>query len=84
MATITKRRAASFRLPNYLLEGLKIEAKRQHRSVNNLVEFVLLNSLFHKPNAETLEAMAECKADVELEELTDENIDHLEEYIRSL
>ena len=84
MATTTKRSATSFRLPRYLLEGLKAEAKRQHRSVNNLVEVLLLESLYHKPNAETLAAMEECKSGAELDELTDENIDNLEEYIKTL
>ena len=62
MATTTKRSATSFRLPIYLLEGLKAEAKRQLRSVNNLVEVVLLESRNLEPNAETLAAMAECKS----------------------
>ena len=84
MTTTTKRSATSFRLPLYLLEGLKAEAKRQHRSVNNLVEVFLLESLYHEPNAETLAAMAECRSGVELDELTDETIDNLEEYIKTL
>ena len=84
MATVTKRRATSFRLPNYLLDGLKTEARKQHRSVNNLVEVFLLDALYHKPNAETLAAMTECESGGELEELTAENIENLEEYIRSL
>lgn len=67
MATTIKRKAASFRLPSYLLEGLKIEARRQHRSVNNLVEVVLLKSLYNEPNAETLAAMKECESGVDLE-----------------
>ncbi len=84
METVTKRRATSFRLPNYLLDGLKTEARKQHRSVNNLVEVFLLDALYHKPNAETLAAMTECESGGELEELTAENIENLEEYIRSL
>ena len=84
MTTTTKRSATSFRLPIYLLEGLKEEAKKQHRSVNNLVEVFLLESLYHEPNAETLAAMAECRSDAELDELTDEHIDNLEEYIKTL
>ena len=51
MATTTKRKAVSFRLPSYLLEGLKAEGGRQHRSVNNLVEVVLLKSMYSEPNA---------------------------------
>ena len=84
MATTTKRSATSFRLPLYLLEGLRAEAQRQHRSVNNLVEVFLLDSLYREPNAETLAAMEECRSGVELDELTEENIDNLEEYVKTL
>ena len=84
MSVTTERRATSFRLPTFLLESLKTEAHKQHRSVNNLVEVVLLNALYNEPNAETLAAMAECESGVELDELTDENIENLEEYINTL
>ena len=84
MATTTKRRATSFRLPTYLIEGLRAEAQKQHRSLNNLVEVYLLESLYRRPNAVTLAAMEEVKSGAELDELTDENIDNLEEYIESL
>jgi hypothetical protein len=84
MATTTKRRATSFRLPTDLLEGLRAEAQKQHRSVNNLVEVFLLESLYREPNATTFAAMAEVKSGAELDELTDENIDNLEDYIKSL
>ena len=75
MATTVKRRATSFRLPIDLLEGLRAEAQKQHRSVNNLVEVFLLESLYREPNATTLAAMAEVKSGAELDELTDENIE---------
>ncbi len=75
MATTVKRRATSFRLPTDLLEGLRAEAQKQHRSVNNLVEVFLLESLYREPNATTLAAMAEVKSGAELDELTDENIE---------
>ena len=84
MATTVKRRATSFRLPTDLLEGLRAEAQKQHRSVNNLVEVFLLESLYREPNATTLAAMAEVKSGAELDELTDENIDNLDYYIKSL
>ena len=84
MATTVKRRATSFRLPTDLLEGLRAEAQKQHRSVNNLVEVFLLESLYREPNATTLAAMAEVKSGAELDELTDENIENLEDYIKSL
>lgn len=84
MATTAKRRATSFRLPTDLLEGLRAEAQKQHRSVNNLVEVFLLESLYREPNATTLAAMAEVKSGAELDELSDENIDNLDDYIKSL
>ena len=84
MATTVKRRATSFRLPMDLLEKLRAEAQKQHRSLNNLVEVFLLESLYREPNATTLAAMAEVKSDAELDELTYENIDNLEDYIKSL
>ena len=84
MATTVKRKATSFRLPTDLLEGLRAEAQKQHLSVNNLVEVFLLESLYREPNATTLAAMAEVKSGAELDELTDENIDNLEDYIKSL
>ena len=84
MATTVKRKATSFRLPMDLLEKLRAEAQKQHRSLNNLVEVFLLESLYREPNATTLAAMAEVKSDAALDELTDENIDNLEDYIESL
>ena len=84
MATTVKRRVTSFRLPMDLLEKLRAEAQKQHRSLNNLVEVFLLESLYREPNATTLAAMAEVKSDAALDELTDENIDNLEDYIKSL
>ena len=89
MATTMKRKAVSFRLPSYLLEGLKTEAGRQHRSVNNLVEVVLLKSLYSEPNAETLAAMKECQSGVELEdfdpnELQPLDLSSFESFMQSL
>ena len=43
--------------------------------MNNLVEYVLINSLFHEPNAETLAAMEECKSGVELEDFDPNELD---------
>lgn len=84
METTTKRRVASFRLPNYLLDGLKTEARRQHRSVNNLVEVYLADALHCEPNADTLAAMAECESGGRLDELTEDDIENLGDYIRKI
>lgn len=83
MATTTKRKATSFRLPTFLLDGLKTEAQKQHKSVNSLVEVYLIDALHNEPNADTLAAMAECKSDVKLDELTDYDIKNLGDYIKN-
>ena len=57
------------------MEGLKTEARRQHRSVNNLVEVALLKSLYNEPNAETLAAMKECQSGVKLEDFDPNELD---------
>lgn len=84
MKTTTNRRTTSFRLPAYLLDGLKAEAHKQNKSVNNLVEVYLMDALYHEPNAETLAAMKECESGKELDELTSDDIENLEDYIRKL
>jgi predicted transcriptional regulator len=52
MAT-TIRKPASFRLRADLLEGLKRNAARENRTLNNYVESVLLDIVYHEPNSET-------------------------------
>ena len=74
-------------LPAYMLGGLKEEAKRKKQSLSSLVEQTLhdsLFSLFHQPNETTKAAMREAEAGIELEELTAEDIENLEQYIASL
>lgn len=53
MATTTIRKPASFRLRADLLEGLKRNAARENRTLNNYVESVLLDIVYHEPNSET-------------------------------
>ena len=57
--TTTIRRPASFRLRADLLEGLKRNAARTNRSLNNYVESVLLDVVYNEPNEETKEAIRE-------------------------
>lgn len=52
----------SFRLPEYLVDRLAKVAKEKHRSVNNLVEVLLFDAVFHEPNEETLAAMREAES----------------------
>jgi broad-specificity NMP kinase len=59
MATTTIRRPASFRLRADLLEQLKKNALRENRTLNNYVESVLLDIVYHEPNALTRAAIEE-------------------------
>lgn len=59
METTIVRRPASFRLRADLLEGLKRNAARENRTLNNYVESVLLDIVYHEPNEETKEAIRE-------------------------
>ena len=59
METTIVRRPASFRLRADLLEGLKRNAARANRSLNNYVESILLDIVYNEPNEETKEAIEE-------------------------
>lgn len=69
MSTVTLRKQTSFRLSRELLERLQAEAKRHNRSVNNLVESVLMAFVAERPNAVTLAAMREAENNDNLEVL---------------
>lgn len=60
-ATIQRKQTA-FRLSESLLEDLKIRAMQCNRSVNNLVESILMQALYNTPNAETIEAIEETRS----------------------
>ena len=62
MATSIIRKPASFRLRSDLLEGLKRNAARENRTLNNYVESVLLDIVHHEPNAVTMAAIKEVKS----------------------
>ena len=68
METIVRntRRRASFRLPGYLIDKLKSEAKNSNMSMNSMVERTLLGAMYYEPNEVTLEAMRECQSGVDL------------------
>lgn len=50
-----------FRLDVELVDRLKDMARKNHRSLNNLVECILLEVAYREPNEETLAAMKEAK-----------------------
>lgn len=63
------RKQTSFRLSEDLLSRLQAEAKRRNRSLNNLVESVLMAFVADKPNKITLAAMKEAETSETLETL---------------
>ena len=59
METTIIRRPTSFRLRADLLDGLRRNAKRENRTLNNYVESILLDIVYHEPNDVTKAAMEE-------------------------
>lgn len=77
----TIRKQTSFRLSTELIEKLQIEAKRHNRSLNNLVESVLMAFLADRPNKTTLAAMKEAESSDSLETL---DLNNFRSFIDSL
>ena len=61
MDTVIEKKAHVFRLPVYLLDRLKELAAKDRRSLNNYVEGLLLDAIYHEPNEVTLQAMKEAQ-----------------------
>ncbi len=81
METTVERKQTSFRLRTDLLKRMKNEASKEHRSLNDLVESILMDNMYFQPNETTLAAMREAESGVELEAL---DLDHFDEYIKTL
>lgn len=79
-ASIT-RKQTSFRLREDLLKRLQEEAKRHNRSLNNLVESVLMAFVAERPNNTTLAAMKEAETSDNLETL---DLDNFRSFVDSL
>ena len=62
MSTTIESKQTAFRLSTALMERLRIEAKRENRSLNNLVEVLLTESLDRRPNPETIAAIEEARS----------------------
>lgn len=62
METAIRKKATMFRLDIDLVERLKEMARKNHRSLNNFVECILLDVAYREPNEETLAAMEEAKS----------------------
>jgi len=80
-ALIIPRKQTAFRLNESLLERLKIEAKKENRSLNNFVESALMKAVYRKPNATTLAAIKEAQEDINL---TDIDMTDMQTFLKSL
>ena len=81
METTKDKKITAFRLRTSLLERLKLDAKRQNRSLNNYVETLLMDATYRNPNTETMAAIEEARSVKELETL---DIDHFKDFVASL
>lgn len=81
METTVERKQTSFRLRKDLLERLQVIAKQENRSLNNFVESALMDVIYRKPNATTLEAMREAESGKELETL---DLNNFKDYVANL
>lgn len=81
MDTTVHRKQTAFRLKTDLIERLRLEARRENRSLNNLVEVILSEALDRKPNPETMAAIEEARSGKELETL---DLEHFDDFIAAL
>lgn len=57
-----EKKSHVFSLPAYLLDRLKELAAKDRRSLNNYVEGILLDAVYHEPNETTKAAIKEAKS----------------------
>ena len=62
MEATVQKKATMSRLNVDLIERLKEMAKREHRSLNNFVECVLLDVVYNEPNEDTKAAIEEARS----------------------
>lgn len=55
------RKQTSFRLREDLVKALQEEARKANRSLNNLVECLLMAAMYSEPNEETIAAIEEAR-----------------------
>lgn len=70
------RKQTTLRLGADLMDRLREEARREHRSLNSLIEAILARAMEYRPNADTLAAIEEARSGKELETL---DLDHFED-----
>ncbi len=61
MEAAIQRKATMFRLSTDLVERLKEMARREHRSLNNFVECILLDVAYNEPNELTKASLEDAR-----------------------
>ena len=80
-ATVAIKKQTAFRLRTDLIEKLKRKAAKEHRSLNNYVEMVLMSAVEEEPNEITEVAMQDAKEGSGLEIL---DLKKFKEFVASL
>ena len=62
MDVVKRKKQTTFRLSAELRGRLREKAAEEHRSMNDLVEGILLDALYYEPNEETIAAIEEARA----------------------
>ena len=83
MELSVEKKAHVFRLPSFLLDKLKELARKDRRSLNNYVEGILLDAVYHEPNETTMAAMKEVESGV-LKHVPDLDLSSIEAMERSM
>ena len=83
MELSVEKKAHVFRLPSFLLDKLKELAKKDRRSLNNYVEGILLDAVYHEPNETTMAAMKEVESGA-LKHVSDLDLSSIEAMERSM
>ena len=83
MELSVEKKAHVFRLPSFLLDKLKELARKDRRSLNNYVEGILLDAVYHEPNDTTVAAMKEAESGT-LNNVPDLDLSSIEAMERSM
>lgn len=62
MEAVLQKKPTMFRLSTELVDRLKEMARREHRSLNNFVECILLDVAYREPNETTKAAIEEARS----------------------
>lgn len=77
METQTIKRTTTFRLSESLLDKLRLAAQKEHRSLNNYVECILMNAANEIPNETTVMAINEARSEKHAGTIDTSSIDAL-------